>query len=115
MQKICLMSYKIKTIPKFEKELKRLVKKYPSLKTEFIELVKELKEDPKQGTSIGNNCFKIRLAISSKGKGKLGGARIITNIVVTEAIVYLLSIYDKTEQDNISDKEISELLKTLPK
>lgn len=62
------MSYKIISIPWFEKELKRLVKKYPSLKKEYIELVHALKHMPEQGTSLGNNCYKIRIAIASKGK-----------------------------------------------
>ncbi|WP_369818103.1 type II toxin-antitoxin system RelE/ParE family toxin [Pedobacter sp. R20-19] len=65
------------------------------------------------GTPIGKNCFKIRIAITSKGKGKSGGARVITNFIITESTVYLLSIYDKSEQDNISDKELLELLKEI--
>ena len=77
------MSYSVKTIPKFEKNLKKLCKKYPSIKLEFTELVKNLIEDPQQGTALGNNCFKIRMSIASKGKGKSGGARVITNFVVT--------------------------------
>lgn len=105
------MSYKIKTIPKFEKELKQLAKKYPSLKTEFVELVKELKQDPEQGTAIGNSCYKIRLAIASKGKGKSGGARVITYLHVAGTSVFLLSIYDKSDQEKIPDKELAELLK----
>jgi mRNA-degrading endonuclease RelE of RelBE toxin-antitoxin system len=105
------MSYKVKTIPKFDKELKRLVKKYPSLKSEFVDLIKGLKENPDQGTPLGNHCFKIRIAISSKGKGKSGGARVITYLQVVETTVYLLTIYDKSEDENISDKELLELLK----
>ncbi|MGA9650395.1 type II toxin-antitoxin system RelE/ParE family toxin [Pedobacter sp.] len=54
--------------------------------------------------------LQIRIAIASKGKGKSGGARIITNFIVTDSTVYLLSIYDKSEKDNISDKELIELL-----
>ena len=108
------MNYKIKSIPRFEKEIKRLSKKYPSLKSEFIELVNELKENPTQGTSIGNNCYKIRLSIASKGKGKSGGARVITYLQISETIVYLLSIFDKSEQENIGDKELSELLRYIP-
>jgi len=104
------MSYKVKTIPRFEKELKCLAKKYSSLKIEYISLVKSLIENPEQGTPLGNNCFKIRLAIGSKGKGKSGGARVITYIQITESEVYLLSIYDKSEQENISDKELASLL-----
>jgi mRNA-degrading endonuclease RelE of RelBE toxin-antitoxin system len=105
------MSYKVKTIPKFDKELKRLAKKYPSLKREFIELVQSLKEQPTQGTSLGNDCYKIRLAIASKQKGKSGGARVITYVQVVQTAVYLLTIFDKSEQENIPDKELEELLK----
>ena len=114
MLKIWYMSYKVISIPKFEKELKRLVKKYPSLKTEYIELVHALKEDPTHGISIGNHCYKIRLSIASKGKGKSGGARVITYFQITDKAVYLLSIFDKSEQENIPNKELNELLKEIP-
>ena len=108
------MSYKVKTIPKFDKELKRLAKKYPSLKNDFFELVQGLKQQPEQGTPIGNSCYKIRLAVASKGKGKAGGARVITYLQITDTTVFLLSIYDKSEQENIPDKELAELLKFIP-
>ena len=104
------MNYNIKSLPKFDKNLKALSKKYPSLKAEFIELVNSLKKNPTKGISLGNNCYKIRLAIASKGKGKSGGARVITNIKISNNIIYLLTIFDKTDQDNISDKELKELL-----
>jgi mRNA-degrading endonuclease RelE of RelBE toxin-antitoxin system len=74
-------------------------------------LVQELKENPEQGTVIRKNCYKIRVSIASKGKGKSGGARVITNIVVTKETVYLLSIYDKSDQETLSTKELDELLK----
>ncbi len=108
------MSYKVKSIEVFEKQAKRLIRKYISLKKELSELVEKLKHDPEQGTSIGKNCYKIRLAIASKNKGKSGGGRVITNIMVTDATVYLLAIYDKTEKQNLSDKELEELLKFIP-
>lgn len=108
------MSYKVKTISVFEKQAKKLIKKYPSLKKELLELVKELKRNPSQGIALGKNCFKIRIAISSKGKGKSGGGRIITNIVVTENTVFLLTIYDKSEQENITEKELEALLEFIP-
>lgn len=108
------MSYKVKSIPKFEKELKRLAKKYPSLKNEYLQLIQSLKQQPQQGSPLGNNCFKIRLAVASKGKGKSGGARVITYVQVLQTSVYLLTIYDKAEQENIPDKELEELLKWIP-
>jgi mRNA-degrading endonuclease RelE of RelBE toxin-antitoxin system len=104
------MSYKVLTIPRFDKEIKRLAKKYRSLKTEYIELVNSLKQDPEQGIPLGNNCYKIRIAISSKGKGKSGGARVLTYVHIVDNAVYLLTIFDKSEQDNISDKELKVLL-----
>ncbi len=101
-------------IPPFDRQLKRLSKKYPSLKQEFFELIENLEKNPEQGTSLGKNCYKIRLAISSKGKGKSGGARVITNFVIADETVYLLSIYDKSEKENLTNKELDELLAEVP-
>ena len=78
------MKYDIFTIPPFDKQLKRLSKKYPSIKKDFSAFLKSIKSNPKQGTSLGKNCYKIRLAIKSKGKGKSGGTRVILNIAVSE-------------------------------
>lgn len=107
------MSYRIEVALKFERELKRLVKKYPSLKSEYAILISSLKLDPFQGTLLANNCFKIRLAIASKGKAKSSGARVITHIYVAGQIVYLLTIFDKSERENISEKEILLILKSI--
>jgi hypothetical protein len=104
------MSYNVYTIPPFDRQLKRVVKKYPSLKEEYKELVESLEENPEQGDALSNSCFKIRVAIKSKGKGKSGGARVIINVQVVENNVFLLAIYDKSEQDNITGKELDELL-----
>lgn len=90
------MSYEVIAIPRFARDIKRLAKKYSSLKTEYAELVSTLSADPNQGTPLGNDCYKIRLAIASKGKGKSGSAR--------------LTIYDKSEKDSVSDKALNELL-----
>lgn len=105
------MSYSVLTIAPFDRQLKRLAKKYPSLKKEFAALIGSLETTPAQGKAIGNNCYKIRLAIASKGKGKSGGSRIITHVVVADSIVYLISIYDKAERETLTDKELEELLK----
>ena len=108
------MRYSVLPVPPFDRQLKRLSKKYPSLKEEYLGLIESLEENPEQGTNLGNNCYKIRLSIASKGKGKSGGARVITNFVIADATVYLLSIYDKSEKENLSDKELDELLKFVP-
>ncbi len=95
------MNYSVYTIPPFDKQLKRLAKKFPSFKKDFSDFLLTLKEKPDQGIPLGNNCFKIRIAISSKGRGKSGGARIVTHLKITQSKIYLLSIYDKSEQDDI--------------
>jgi mRNA-degrading endonuclease RelE of RelBE toxin-antitoxin system len=107
------MSYKIITIPSFDKELKSLSKKHRSIKIDMAQLGKQLLDNPKMGDEILQNCYKIRMAIASKGKGKSGGARIITYIYIQEETVYLLSIYDKSEHTTISDTAIRELIKSL--
>ena len=108
------MSFNVKSLNTFERQTKRLYKKYPSLKDELKKLILDLKENPEQGIGIGRNCFKIRLAITSKGKGKSGGARVITNVLVTKETVFLLTIYDKADQNTLSNKELEELLKYVP-
>ncbi len=107
------MNYSILPTHKFEKEIKRLIKKFPSLKKEYANLILQLKENPTTGTPIGDNCYKIRIAIASKNKGKSGGAGVITYIVVNETTVFLLTIYDKSEQDSLSDKELKEIIKDI--
>ena len=69
---------------------------------------------PEKGTILGNNCYKIRIAIASKGKGKFGGAMVIINFLIAEETVFLISIYDKSENENLTDVELDELLKYLP-
>lgn len=96
------MSYSIIVTHRFTKELKRLAKKFPSLKNEFSELIGVVSENPEAGTFIGNNCYKIRLAIGSKVKGKSGGPRVITYLFFKTETVYLLTMYDKGEKADLN-------------
>ncbi len=105
------MNYNIIATPNFKKEFKRLVKKFQSLKDEYVVLLDELTENPTLGTPIGNNCYKIRISISSKGKGKSGGGRVITMVIQASKAIYLLDIYDKSEKSNISEKELIRFIK----
>ena len=105
------MNYKIISTKTFERKLKTLFKKYRSIKEDLRVLQQELLENPKMGIHIGKDVYKIRLAIKTKGKGKSGGARVITHIKVIEETVYLLSIYDKSNTSSVSDNDITELLK----
>jgi len=108
------MNYSIKTIGVFERQAKRLIKKYASLKSELEELSDALEKNPQIGVPLGNNCYKVRIAVASKQKGKSGGARVITHFVLLDSTIYLLSIYDKSEKDSLSDKELTELLNYIP-
>ncbi|MFC4210354.1 type II toxin-antitoxin system RelE/ParE family toxin [Pedobacter lithocola] len=105
------MNYNIILTDTFKKEAKKLLKKYPSLSKELSNLGKELQENPTKGVSLGNDVYKIRIAISSKNKGKSGGARIISFVKVVEKNVFLVNIYSKGVRDSISSKEIAEILK----
>jgi len=62
------MSYSIVFTPFFEKEFKKLFKRHLSLKNDLNVILSQLKEDPRVGESIGNNCYKVRIKISSKNK-----------------------------------------------
>jgi hypothetical protein len=104
------VSYEVIPLRPFAKQLKRLARKFPSLKDEMAELAGRLAVEPAVGTALGRNCYKIRISISSKGGGKSGGGRVITCVRVLHNRVYLLSIFDKSEKDTLSDKEITELL-----
>ena len=107
------MGYNIIPTNKFIKEAKRLVRKYPSLKSELVQLNKILSENPSIGTPLGNEAYKIRIAIKSKGKGKSGGARVITYLVTEAKEVYLLTIYDKAELSSIDDKSLKKIIQSL--
>ncbi len=107
------MSLTIEITSRFKRKAKSLLIKYPSLKQELSDLITRLEEDPTYGIAIKHNCYKIRVAIASKGKGKSGGARVITHLHITDTKVYLIYIYDKSEQDSLSDKDLLDLIKGL--
>jgi mRNA-degrading endonuclease RelE of RelBE toxin-antitoxin system len=107
------MNFSVIPSEKFKREAKRLIKKFPSLKQELTNLNTILIRQPEAGTALGNNTYKIRLAIKSKGKGKSGGARLITYIITEDKEVYLLTIYDKSEFENVDDKTIRSIIDSL--
>lgn len=104
------MSYQVETLENFEREAKRLKKKFPSLKQEINDLIGILEVNPFYGTPMQDGFYKIRLGIKSKGKGKRGGARVVTCVKVLAEKVYLVSIYDKSEQSDIADELLFKLL-----
>lgn len=104
------MNYNVIPTAKFKKEAKRLIKKYPSLKNELQKLNEVLQTTPTIGTPLGNDSFKIRVAIKSKASGKSGGARIITYHISKNKEIYLLTIYDKAAYENIDDKILKKII-----
>lgn len=107
------MSLKISFTPEFEKQLKALVKKYRSLPDDLKLLIDSLYSNPTSGKSLGHGIYKIRIAITSKTKGKSSGARVITYYISTDNELYLLLIYDKSDIDSISKDLILALLNKL--
>lgn len=108
------MNYNIIITPPFKKEIKRLNKKYPSLKRDLQILQNDLLNNPNAGVNLGSSIRKIRMTMGSKGRGKSHGARVITVTVmvnIEEAEINLLFIYDKAERDNITTGEIKALIK----
>jgi len=107
------MNYEIVTTEDFDRNVKHLAKKYQSFFDDLERFKKELLANPKMGSTLGGNARKVRMSIASKGKGKRGGARVITcNVLINikNTDIYLLALYEKGEQESISGKEI-EILK----
>ena len=101
---------RIETTRRFLRDAKYLIKKYPSFKSDLANQFDNLLEDPHQGESLGRGCYKVRIAITSKGKGKSGGARLITYVRIQHGIISLLTIYDKSDKENLGDDELDDLL-----
>lgn len=110
------MSFRIETSRYFDVEAKRLNKKYPSFKNDYKELLESLKERPLQGVELLPGVRKIRFSIKSKGKGKSGGARVIThNLIISEneGRIALLLLYDKNDSSTVKTEVLKEILKEL--
>jgi mRNA-degrading endonuclease RelE of RelBE toxin-antitoxin system len=91
------MNYSIETIPRFEKDVKILKKKFPKIKNDLLKLIERLSHNPELGISLGKNIFKIRVENSSVPTGKSGGFRVVTYYKKADKL-YLITIYSKTEQ-----------------
>ncbi len=104
------MSFEFEPTRTFLKEAKKLSKKFKSFKSDLYGLKDSLSERPRQGDSLGQNCYKVRMAIASKGKGKRGGARVITLLKIEKDKIHLLTVFDKSDRENITDKELQDLI-----
>ena len=107
------MNCRITVTPDFLRALKRLAKRYKSIKEDVASLGEDLRTNPSLGVDLGRNLRKVRMSITSKGKGKSGGARVITYTLIlaeTDTEIKLLTIYDKSERENLTDKELLDLM-----
>lgn len=110
------MSFEVLTTAEFEAQAKALAKRHRSFRNDLRELIVLLVEDPMQGVELSPGIRKIRMAIKSKGRGKSGGARVITYTVVTartEGRVYLMNVYDKSDFDTVDVAVIKEIVRGL--
>lgn len=110
------MNFDIIPTPDFEKSFKALAKRHRSLKSDILEFSSSLQENPFQGVELSPGIRKIRMAIASKGKGKSGGARIITYTVIAaemEGRVYLMKIYDKSDFSTVDLSVLKEMARGL--
>jgi len=105
------MNYNILRTDTFSKHFKKLAKKYPSIAGDYEKLLVALRANPQLGTSIGKDCYKIRFKIQSKNAGKSEAARVITYVRVIKKRITLLDVYDKSDKETISDKELDTLIK----
>lgn len=99
--------------PEFLKSAKILSKRYKSFPSDLKELLNEISRNPNVGVDLGNGLRKLRMAIKSKGKGKSGGARVITLTIVAEeshSTITLIYVYDKSDISNISNSKLSQIL-----
>lgn len=96
----------------FKKELKRIAKKHRQIFKDIHQLIDDLAEDPTLGTDLGQNVYKIRIAISGTSKGKSGGARVITYVKFTNEAVILAEIYLKNEYDTVTVDTVINRLKS---
>jgi len=103
------MNFNIETIPRFEKDVKKLKKNFPKIKNDLIDFVTELSNNPELGINLGENIFKVRVPNSSIPTGKSGGFRVITYYKTNDTL-YLVTIYSKTEQDNILTEKLKKII-----
>ena len=102
--------YKVIPTPTFLKEASTLQKKYPNINKDFLALAKALKADPITGSDhVFKDVWKVRMIISDKGKGERGAARVIIEIKIVNKEVYVLSVYDKGDIDNLTEREFKKL------
>lgn len=108
------MSYEVNVVDEFQKNVKKLFKKYKSIRTDVLDLIETLEEDYNVGIHLGNDLYKIRVKNSDVG-GKSGGYRVIYYTKLLNNSIYLLTIYSKTQKESIDVKKLQPIIDELKK
>ena len=103
--------FQVKATQYFERDLKAIRKRHPSLIREDLpELIRKIEEDPYQFVKLIGfpvDLRKARCAVRSARIGKSGGYRLIFQVEPDIALVYLLAIYYKPDDAVLSPLEIA--------
>jgi len=100
--------------PEYKRNLRELSKKYRKIRLDTQPIIEQLQESNFIGDripGIGENyvILKVRVKNSDIQKGKSAGYRLIYQIE-SQASILLLTIYSKSEREDISPNEIQSIL-----
>ncbi len=101
-----------KTTTLFDKQAKKLGKKYRNLKNDLSSFIEDFEKLHASATSIQKNLYKVRIANSNKNRGKSAGYRVYYYIQLEET-TYLLTIYDKSDIEMIDEELLKDLIEEL--
>jgi len=96
------MSYSIIEQDLYLKALKKLSKKYKHIENDIESFLRNISSLDDLGVELKNNVYKVRIANSSKNKGKSAGYRLISYVKLVNNEIHLIYIYDKSSLENIS-------------
>lgn len=88
----------------FKRQLRTLLKKYPSAKEDLLSVIVEF--DEAQHTSIGRSILKVRIPSTDMLRGKSGGFRSYIFFYRKKNLLVPLCIYAKSTSDSISKIEL---------
>jgi mRNA-degrading endonuclease RelE of RelBE toxin-antitoxin system len=97
----------------FSKALKKLQKRFKNIETDCDTFLQGIQTVEHLGIHLGNGVYKVRMANSDKKSGKSAGYRLISYLKLLDGTLYLMYIYDKSDLDSVSEKQIDELIKKI--
>jgi len=102
------------TVTRFDKEVKKLSKKYNLIKEDLKDFILNFDDIHQEAITIKSNLYKVRLSNSNKNKGKSAGYRVYYYVKINET-VYLLTIYDKSQIESINENTLTQYIEELSK